>query len=60
MEPGTWNERALQAVLSEGVLEQLQFKSIGGHQLAWLQGQLALSTQVRGSFMTITLRSMGW
>ena len=31
--------------MSEGVLEKLQLKAIGGYQLAWLQGQLAPGTQ---------------
>ena len=33
--------------MSEGVLETLQLKAIGGYQLAWLQGQLAPGTQAR-------------
>ena len=31
---------AVQAVLSEAVLEALQFKAISGHQVAWVQGRL--------------------
>ena len=31
--------------MSEGVLESLRLKAIGGYQLAWLQGQLAPGTQ---------------
>ena len=36
-----------QAVLSEAVLEQLRFKAIGGHQVAWLQGRLEDDPQAR-------------
>ena len=40
-------EGCVQAVLSEQVLEHLDFKQVSGHQVAWLQGKLAEDMQAR-------------